>query len=219
MRKMMTMARLAGLAALVGLSGCFSLGRTEPPQRTYVLGGTAAANVEASTPGLSGITVGVRRLRLASYLDPLLLVVRQGENRVSYSEFHRWGEHLGEGINRAVAGYLDQRGSFATIDVAPWEPRARYDYVVQLHVERFEGVAPEGAADGVGEAHLLASWEILRHGDGEVLARGTTDHRAPGWRVGDHSDLVRLLDASLDVMSSDLARSLGELGSRQTGVR
>jgi len=219
MRKMTTLGRLALLAALVGLTGCFSLGRTEPPQRSYVLGGTAAPAVDARTPGLSGVTVGVRRLRLASYLDPLLLVVRQGENRVSYSEYHRWAEHLGEGINRAVAGYLDQRGSFATIDVAPWEARARYDYVLQLHVERFEGVAPEDPAVGVGEAHLLASWEILRHGDGEVLARGTTDHRAAGWRVGDHTDLVRLLDSSLDVLSGDLARNLGDLRSRPTGTR
>jgi len=219
MRNTMKSARMVVLASVVGLSGCFSLGRSEPPMRSYVLGGTAASGVGAGAPGLSGVTVGVRRLRLASYLDPLLIVVRQGDSRVTYSEFHRWGEHLGEGINRAVAAYLGERGSFATIDVAPWDARARYDYLVQLNVERFEGVVPEDPAARVGEAHVMASWEILRHGDGEVLARGTTDHRAGGWRVGDHADLVRLLDAGLDVLAGDLAGSLSGLGSRQTGTR
>lgn len=55
---------------------------------------------------------------------------------------------------------------------------------------------------------MLATWAIVRSGDREVLARGTTDYRQGGWRVGDYSQLVALLDAGLRALSADLMSSL-----------
>jgi uncharacterized protein len=204
--------RLALLAGVVGLTGCFSLGRTEPPQRHYVLGGDLLQTNGTPPGNPAGVTVGVRRLRLATYLEPAFLVVREGANRVTYAEFHRWGEPLGGGINRVVAGDLAARSGIRAVDVAPWPARQQYDYIVQLHVERFEGVAPEAGAEGEGAVHMLATWEILRQRDGAVLARGATDFRENGWRVGDYAGLVRRLDAGLNALSQDLASSLSRLG-------
>jgi uncharacterized protein len=213
MKNAIKAARLISLAALVGLGGCFSLGRTETPQRHYVLGGDLAQESARAPDDLSGLTIGVRRLRLAPYLEAPFLVVRQGSNRVTYSEFHRWGEQLGGGINRTVAGQLAARSSFRAVDVAPWPGREQYDYLVQLNVERFEGLAPEDTNAIQGEVHMLVSWEILRQRDGVVLARGTTDHRERGWRVGDYAGLVRSLDAGLNVLTEELASTLSGLGS------
>lgn len=192
------------LVALAALTGCFGLSRNVPPERFYVLGGTRPGPAEASAP-LADRSIGLRQLRLAEHLATPLLVVRQGPHEVSFSEFHLWGEDLGGGINRAVAGYLAARAPFKNIDVAPWQPQARYDYLIQLYVSCFEGVAPEG------EAHVLAAWEILRQKDGEVLARGTTDYREKGWTVGDYEGLVALLDTGLGVLSDDLVASLRTL--------
>jgi uncharacterized protein len=206
-------ARLISLAGLVGLAGCFSLSRTETPQRHYVLGGDRVQERAPAPEDLAGLTIGVRRLRLAPYLEAPFLVVRQGANRISYSEYHRWGEQLGGGINRAVAGHLAARAPFRAVDVAPWPSREQYDYLVQLHVERFEGLAPEDAAALEGEVHMRVTWEILRQRDGVVLARGTTDHREVGWTVGDYGGLVRSLDAGLSVLTEDLASTLSGLGT------
>jgi uncharacterized protein len=208
-------ARLVALAGLVGLAGCFSLGRAETPQRHYVLGGDRVQeSASAGAPvDLAGLTIGVRRLRLAPYLEAPYLVVREGANRISYAEYHRWGEQLGGGINRAVAGHLAARPSFRAVDVAPWPGRQEYDYLVQLHVEHFEGLAPEDAAAVQGEVHMRVSWEILHQRDGVVLARGTTDHRVSGWRLGDYPGLVRSLDAGLNVLTEDLASTLTSLGA------
>jgi uncharacterized lipoprotein YmbA len=202
---------LASLPLLLSLAGCFSLARQEPPQRHYVLGDGAPVAESRSAAAREGPTVGLRRLRLATYLEMPYVVVREGASEVAYSEYHRWGEPLGEGINRAVAGRLAARGGFRGVDTAPFPAQQRYDYLVQLHVERFEGVAPTGAVTGSaqGEAQLLATWEVIRQADGVVVARGATDHRAPGWRVGDYPDLVRLLGAGLDVLTADVARSIG----------
>jgi uncharacterized protein len=198
---------------LFAVTGCFRLGRSSPPLEQYVLGGSQTAEQAASTPGRAGLLIGIRRLELAPYLAIPSIVVRHGTHRMVISEFHRWGEELGEGINRAVAGYLATEPPIRAVDIAPWPVRARHDYLVQLHVSRFEGVVPEANSLAQGEAHVLASWTIIRPQDGAVLARGSTDYSEGGWRVGDYSGLVVLLDRGLSVLARDLASCLGRLGS------
>jgi len=211
----MNVMRLTGLCAVVLLAGC-SLSRGAPPEQQYVLGGGRPQESAAPPRDLQGLAIGVRRLQLAAYLASPSVVVRRGARaqELSLSEFHRWGEPLGEGINRAVAGYLTAGGSFRVVDVAPWPPRAKHDYLIELHVLRFEGVAPQDTAATDGEAHVLATWAIVRPRDGEVLARGTTDYRKGGWRVGDYAGLVTLLDAGVYALSADLMRSLRSLAAR-----
>jgi uncharacterized lipoprotein YmbA len=209
-------ARLLTLASLLGLAGCFSLGRTEPLQRHYVLGADRVREAGPELGGLRDLTVGMRRLRLSSYLEPPLLVVREGPNRVTYAEFHRWSEPLDGGINRAVAASLAGRARLRGIDVAPWSSGAVHDFLIQLHVQRFEGLAPDDPAATEGEVHMLAAWEILRPRDGAVLARGTTDHREGGWRVGDHAGMVRSLDAGLEALATDLLAGLASLAAPVT---
>lgn len=212
MRYPMNTMRTIVLCALAGLAGC-SLSHGDPPLRHYVLGGDRVQGSGAPHPGLAGVTIGVRRLQLASYLESPAIAVRRGAQEITLSEFHRWGEPLSGGIGRAVAGRLTAGAPFRAVDVAPWPLREKYDRVIQLHVQRFEGVASAEAAASEGEARLLATWEIIRQRDGEVLARGTTDYRQGGWRVGDYAGLVVLLDAGLGVLSNDLMASLERLGA------
>jgi hypothetical protein len=97
------------------------------------------------------------------------------------------------------------------VAVAPWPLGEKFDYLIQLRVLQFEGLAPEEPATGPGEARVLAAWEIIRQEDGVVLARGTTDYREPGWRVDDYAGLVKLLDTGLSTLSEDLVASLESL--------
>jgi uncharacterized lipoprotein YmbA len=207
----MKLGGLLSIPLLIGLTGCFSLGRGEPMQQHFVLGGAAQQENAAASRDLVGLAIGMRRLQIAPYLETPLIVVRRGPHQIGFSEFHRWGERLDGGINQAVAGYLATRAAFRGVDVAPWPVREQYDYIVQLHVLRFEGMAPEDEAATRGEAHVLATWEILRQ-DGAVLARGTTDYRDRNWRVGDFPGLVASLDRGLSELSDDLMRSIAGLG-------
>lgn len=208
-----------GVLTLALLPGCFSLGRTSPTLEQYVIGGARPAETVTPIAALNGVAVGVRRLDLADYLASPAIVVRRGVHEVLKSDFHRWGEDPADGINRAFARHLAGAASFRAVDVAPWPVRAEHDYLIQLHVTRFEGVVPPGssptaeAAPGAveGAAHVLASWEIILAQDGTVLARGATDYREEGWRVGDYAALVALLDEGLAVVSRDVAVALGEL--------
>lgn len=211
----MKVTSLLGFYGLLLLTGC-SLNRGAPPAQHFVLGGGRFPERAAEPWALGEVAIGMRRLRLAPYLESNSVVVRRGDRaqELSLSEFHRWSEPLGDGINRAVAGYLTAGAPFSVVDVAPWPARAEHNYVIELHVLRFEGVAPDDPAATEGEAHLLATWAIVRPTDGEVLARGTTDYQKAGWRVGDYAGLVALLDAGVYALSGDLMSSLESLAAR-----
>ena len=220
-------------ALLLMLAGCFKLSRQSPPLRLYVLSGApqgspAASTASGGTPGSaangtagttaagarSGLTVGLRRMELASYLSVPAIVVRRGENELITTEFHRWGEDLDEGINRVVATYLAGSPPVGAVEVAPWPTRARHDFVVQLHVSRFEGVADSASTQGT--VHVQAGWDIVRPMDGRVLIRGNTDDRGGSWRVGDYSALVTGLDAALSRVARDISACLARFPNDST---
>jgi uncharacterized protein len=208
--------RLIGLLALLTATGC-SLSRGAPTQQHYLLGGELRQ--ESAAPGaLAGVKIGVRRLQLAPYLESPYIVVRHGENEIRFAQFHLWGEPLAGGINSAVAAYLTARAPMGSFDVAPWPLREQYDYVIQLHILRFEGTAPADPSAVTGEAHLRASWEIIQQRDGAVLARGTSEHRQNGWTVGDYAGLVGMLDAGLHALSTELVNRMVALASQATAA-
>ncbi len=199
------------LVTVLALTGCFSLGRDEPSQQHFVLGGN---RLQASAPQaerLAGLAIGLRQVNLAEYLDSPLIVVRYNPHQIRFSEFNRWGENLDGGFNRAIALYLADRAPFEAVDVVPWAPRAHHDYLIQIHLLRFEGVVVEEALEG--EAYMLANWEIIRQSDGAVLSRGITDYRQEGWTVGDYVDLVTRLDAGVGELSDDLIAGLEEIAA------
>lgn len=198
------MTRVCFAAALSAVAGCFSLGRDAPPVQHYVLSATRTVDAPAS-PDATGVTLGMRRLDLASYLASPFIIVRRGTHQITTSEYHRWGEELGHGASRAVASHLSAAAPIGTVSIAPWPVRTSHDYLLQLHVSRFEGVADSVMAASAGSAHVAASWEIVRPVDGVVLARGITDHHRQGWRVGDYGALVTMLEEGLNTIAGDVA--------------
>lgn len=208
MRKTSVSLAILG-CVLLTQAACFKLGRDTPVLRQYVLpsGGVRAA--AAAPQRVGGTIIGVRRIDLADYLASPAIVIRRGARQIVTSEFHRWGEDPGQGINRALAAHLAATPSVGAVDVAPWAPRTPHDYLLQLHVTRFEGVADEAAT--TGDAQLLVSWEIITPQDGDVVARGKSDFRQGGWLVGDYGALVTLLDDLLNSLSRDVVACIARL--------
>ena len=68
-----------GACALLGMAGCFKLGRTSPPLEEFVLGGGREVTRAAapSARDSAGLTIGVRRVDLAPYLSTPAIVLRR----------------------------------------------------------------------------------------------------------------------------------------------
>lgn len=194
------------LSVLLAVGGCFSLARDPSPPRHYVLGG--GANAAASSAASARTTIGLRPPRLAEYLATPFIVVRRDVHQIGFSDFDRWGEGLIDGIGRTVARSMSSRAPSLRVETTPWPTTAQPEYVIEMDVLRFEGVAPGDALAVTGEAHILATWEIIRRPDGALVANGTTEVREPGWTVGDFHGLVALLDAALDTLAAELVLGL-----------
>lgn len=222
MRTHIRSTRLLVPAAALVLAGCFKLSRESPRLQLFALGGASAASAmnattataSPSAPSRSGLVVGLRRLDLASYLSTPAVVWRRGANQIVVSEFHRWGGDLDEGINRALAGHLRGLAPVQAVDVAPWQARARHDFVLQLHVSRFEGVADSAATEG--RIHVMAGWDVIRPLDGALLLRGSSEDRGTAWRVGDYAGLVTQLDAALLRIARDISACLARFPNDST---
>ena len=210
-RRMASTLRLFCICALLTEAGCFSLARPTPPLEEYVLGAGPRPAAVAPARDAGGVTIGLRRLDLAPYLSTTAIVVRRG-SRIVTSGFRRWGEEPSAGIMRAVAVSLGAAPTILAVDVAPWPVQAPHDYLVQLHVSHLEGVAAEDSTATEGEVHVMASWEIIRSQDGTLVARGETDRRETGWRLGDYRGLVTRIDKGLTGLAGDLAACLVRLG-------
>ncbi|HYW49539.1 MAG TPA: ABC-type transport auxiliary lipoprotein family protein [Gemmatimonadaceae bacterium] len=219
MRRSVRVMWLPAIVVSLALAGCFKLSRPAPPLRLYVLGGmTARASDVAGAPAASAparrYTVGLRRAELASHLSDPAVMIRRGANDLIASQFHRWGGNLDQDINRALGSYLLQSPVIRSVDVAPWPTRARHDFIVQLHVARFEGIADSAARDG--RAQVLAEWDIIRPLDGAVLLRGSSEDRTGTFRIADYSGLVTGLDAALSRVALEIGACLARFPNDST---
>ena len=211
-------------AGLLGLSvtGCVRLLEPRASDATYYLLGDApqpdARPNDESPTDTTGLTVGLRQPRLAAYLDATRIVTRRGPHEIQFSEFHRWGEDLDRGIGRRVATGLEAQPGIRSAEVVPWSPGATFDFILQLHVLRFEGVGPpidpeadEDAPPPKGHSRVVVQWTLLHPEDETVLARHTTRHEESGWSVTNYSALVSRLGTSLDVVVDDITTRLQQM--------
>lgn len=206
----MQITRLIAVLPLLATAACFSLSRNAPAVQHYVLSGARTA-LAAPSPNAAGLAIGIRRMEIAPYLDTPLLVVRRGEHNIETSAFHRWGEDLGEGINHTVAAHLANNAPVKHVNIAPWAARTQHDYLVQLRVVRFEGVADSAASTAA--VHVLTTWDIIRPLDGTLLVRGSTEYRDGRFPAGDYNALVGELNSALVKVASDLQSCLARFRS------
>ena len=204
---------VAGVVALA-VTSCVRLPSPRPTNtQYYLLGSTLQADSAADEAGLR---LGLRKPRLAEYLDTPTLVTRRGPNEIHFNEFHRWGEDLGPALNRVVALNLEAQPGVSSAEVVPWPEGTDFDYVVQLRVLRFEGVGPpppgpdadDDAPIPEGHSQVTDGWSILGPDGDSLRTRGRTQHRIDGWPVTDYPGLVSKLDTSLVVLAEDIAARL-----------
>lgn len=211
MRTARLLVPIALLATAIAFSGCFRLSRTSPPLQQYVLSGARTPIAATVATDTGGLTIGIRRMDLAPYLAVPAIVMRRGTHEIVTSPFHRWGEFLGEGINHTVAAHLTNAPPVKAVNVAPWASRSQHNFLVQLHVSRFEGLIDSAATTGV--VHVRATWDIIRPFDGAVLVRGITDYQDGRFTVGDYESLVNELNTALDRVARDIRQCLGQFRS------
>lgn len=200
---------LPGACAAFGLllAGCNIIpAPAADPTRYYVLSGPAASPSGAQ-PISGSLRVGLRAVELAPYLKKGVIVVRTGDNEVTYPNEARWGEPLEREVLNSLRNRLLAAPTVGRVFTPPFpfdEPR---DYDVSVRVTQCEGVRPAGG--GAASVSFAATLEITATGAaGAVVARRTFVAPAARWDGRDYGRLAAEISLAVGALGQVVVEAL-----------
>lgn len=192
------------LAGLLGLAGCSVVPEPQADMtRYYVLAGSPAATM--ATPAENGITLGLKKITLPPYLEKGSIVIRRGDNELTYNDYARWAEPLEDGVARLVRNHLlaSPRVSRVFSEGFPFDQERDFD--VAITINRCEGVRQ----GGLTAARFAAVVEITApSADGNLVARRTFGPVEVSWDGRDYGALVQALSNAVGSLGDEILASL-----------
>lgn len=188
------------------LAGCNIIpAPTADSTRYYVLAVPKLG--EAGTQPITGaLRLGLKNVELAPYLKKGSLVVRTGENEVSFPNDARWAEPLEQEILHTLRSQLLAVPTVGRVFTQPFPFDEKRDYDVSVRILRCEGVLAKG---GKGGAQFAATVELTRSGPaGEVMARKRFVAPDVAWDGKDFGQLAAELSAAVGALSQEVVATL-----------
>lgn len=190
------------VASLLGLLAACNLvaPAEDDPTRYFILSDPASAAVQP--PSAGAVRIGLREIKLESYLRKKEMVVRTGENEVEFRDFRRWAEPLDAAIARVLRLGLLESPGVAQVLTSPFPIEQGRDYDVAIDVRRCEG---EMTASGKYVASFSATVEITATGtDPHVVSRKLFTAPEAAWDGKDFDRLASLLSADVAALGQEV---------------
>jgi uncharacterized lipoprotein YmbA len=135
-------------------------------QEYYALRAAESASVYRA----GGISVGIGRISLPSYIDRAELVFQSGKNQFEVPTNARWVGALPDNIAHVLADDLRRILHVVDAPIYPWPPEASPRYVVIADIQQFHGISGS-------DAILEVSWRI--EASGKIIVRRYSTLREP----------------------------------------
>jgi uncharacterized lipoprotein YmbA len=202
--------RLPALCAALGLLASAGCNVVPPPQadstRFFVLSGAELSAPGAVQAPAGTLRIGIRNVRLESYLNRKEMVVRMGANEIRFEDYRRWADPLDSALTRIVRSKLLAAPAVAQVYAEPFPFDQARDFDVSIDVVRFEGAV---GADGKYSAGMAAVVEISTTGAGSrIVSRKLFEAPAQAWDGADFDRLAALLRADVDLLAQEVASEL-----------
>jgi uncharacterized lipoprotein YmbA len=192
-----------GLLALLAACNVVPPPQDDPTQY-FVLSDPAGQAVRA--PAAGAVRIGLKPVRLESYLRRKEMVVRTGDNEVEFRDFRRWAEPLDVAIGRVVRLRLLGAPEVAQVYTEPFPADQERDYDVSIDVRRCEG---SQEASGKFSASFSATIEISTAGASpRVVARKLFTAPAGAWDGRDFGRLAGLLSADISALGQEVVADI-----------
>ena len=201
------MTRPMMLGTVLALSACLGCMRPSPAVVFHTLH-PLRPQEGAPTPR-SSMAVEVLALRLPEVLQRPQLVTAQGPDHLGLDETHRWGNPLGQEMQRVLVENLSQLLGSDAVVASPYGERVKAAYRVEVDVQRCD--ARPGALT------LQATWMVSRPSGGQALLLRKTTLEEP-LKGPDPDALVEAHSQVLAALSREIASGLKTLaGEGQEG--
>ena len=171
---------------------------TSPKTNLYVL------NTEYIEPvnSPSGLGIGVWKVSLPPLLNRPEIVTREGNNKVSYADFHQWAGGLDDNVTRFIAFELSQQLKTDRVSVSPWHSHKKNKYQVKVFIYRFDGELG-------GDAVIGGIWSLL-DGEGRKELRREIFYYTAKTKGKEHEDIVVALSQLTKQLSGVIASAIEE---------
>jgi len=154
----------------LGLAGCSGLFQSKAkPEQTYYLRAPAARTAATSAPAIPA-SVRVIRPAASPGLDTSRIMLVEADHRMNFFSGSRWPATAPELIEALAVQTLRTSGAWVSVGSSGGPFPA--DYLLQIHVQRFEADYSEGTA-GAPVVHVVLECVVGRREGREVLATFT----------------------------------------------
>jgi uncharacterized lipoprotein YmbA len=196
---------LIAVICLLPVLGCVNIGKgTTDPTQFYLLNAPGLEDRQEQAGQEYGLVIGVGPVSIPGYLKRHHIVTRNTENEIQLANFHRWGEHLEDGIPRVLAENISSQMPGDWVVVYPWRKDVRPDIRVSIEVFRFD------AAFG-GNATLNVQWIFLGPDRKDVLMKKQGDYTQPVTGES-YGDIVAAESRLLEDLSRDIVSAIEQMG-------
>ncbi|MBW2251305.1 MAG: membrane integrity-associated transporter subunit PqiC [Deltaproteobacteria bacterium] len=180
------------------VTGCRS---STPPVSFYTLTSLPMMEMEShEQSAVRDITIGIGPVQLPQFLNRSQIVTRSGPNRLTVSEFHRWGGYLDQDFLRVLAQDISILLPTNRVVEFPWEYRADPDYRIAFNVQQFDGQP--------GNSVLLnVTWTIKERKGTKALYAKRSIIRQPV-SGNDYEALVSAHSQTLAALSREIAAAI-----------
>lgn len=124
---------ILGLSLSILLLGCSSSGKV--PIRYYVIDPVVQEALSSSEEKLS---VHIIDLHIPQYLERYQMALRSGENELTFSDTHQWGENLRKNLLRTLGSNLSTLLETPEISTPIARSALKADVKIRIFIERFD---------------------------------------------------------------------------------
>lgn len=183
---------------------------TTPPVKYYTLN-TLPEMQQDTREAVSGhgIAIGVGPVDFPKLLDRPQIVIRQSQNRVKVSEFHRWASALQGDFSRILAKNISILLPTDRVAVYPWTDQFSPTYRIKLDVKQFDGQLGNVVS-------LDVTWSVTGREGKDPVVRTTVIEQPVS--TEDHEGLVAAMSRALETLSREIAEEIRRLEPAQPGL-
>jgi uncharacterized protein len=199
------LASLTAFLFLGALSGCNVVQPAQDDPTRYFVLSDPAAQATPAIPSPTAPRLGLRAVRLESYLKHREMVVRAGANELQFKDYRRWAEPLDAAVARVLRTSLLASPGVAQVLTEPFPFDQPRDLDVSIDVRRCEGVI-EGSRY---KAEFSAMIEISTGGsDPKVVVRKLFVAAPADWDGTDYDRLASLLSDDVSALGLEVASDI-----------
>lgn len=137
------------LISLFFLVAC-SIGGTTRPAQFYILDVATPTNIA----GLKNLHMGIGPIVIPGYINRPQIATKSDSAEISYAEFARWAEPMGEMFTRTLTQSVISSTGSNHIFSHPWGATVNPKYKLTAKILKFEN-------DSRGDAVLIVQWQLI----------------------------------------------------------